>query len=113
MKKQIIMASIAAGTMALATACASQQTATKVTEEQETGNVFLAVNNNKYEIPQFGQLRYEHYIPAIETGIKEHNDEIYNIIRNRARPDFENTILALDNAGQLLEKVSAVMGGLS
>ena len=113
MKKQIVMASIAAGTMALATACASQQTTAAETGEQETENVFLTVNNNKYEIPQFENLRYEHYIPAIEAGIKAHNDEIYNIIRSRVRPDFENTILALDNAGQLLEKVSAVMSGLS
>ena len=112
-KKQIVMASIAAGTMALGTACASQQTATTETEGQESENVFLTTNNNKYEIPQFEKLRYEHYIPAIKAGIKEHNDEIYNIIRNRMRPDFENTILALDNAGMLLDNVSAVMSGLS
>jgi len=113
MKKQTIMASIAAGAAVLVTACASQQTTTRTADSEETENVFLAVNTNKYEIPQFGKIKYDHYLPAIEAGISEHNDEILNIVRNRARPDFENTILALDNSGRQLEKVTAVMGGLS
>lgn len=113
MKKQTIMASIAAGAAVLVTACASQQTTTRTADSEETENVFLAVNTNKYEIPQFGKIKYDHYLPAIEAGISEHNDEILNIVRNRARPDFENTILALDNSGRQLENVTAVMGGLS
>lgn len=113
MKKQTIMASIAAGAAVLVTACASQQTTTRTADSEETENVFLAVYTNKYEIPQFGKIKYDHYLPAIEAGISEHNDEILNIVRNRARPDFENTILALDNSGRQLEKVTAVMGGLS
>lgn len=107
------MASIATGAAVLVTACASQQATTRNEDVQETENVFLTVNPEKYEIPQFGKIKYDHYLPAIEAGIKEHNDEILNIVRNRARPDFENTILALDNSGQQLEKVTAVMGGLA
>lgn len=107
------MASIATGAAVLVTACASQQATTRNDDVQETENVFLTVNPEKYEIPQFGKIKYDHYLPAIEAGIKEHNDEILNIVRNRARPDFENTILALDNSGQQLEKVTAVMGGLA
>lgn len=113
MKRQTIMASIATGAAVLVTACASQQATTRNDDVQETENVFLTVNSEKYEIPQFGKIKYDHYLPAIEAGIKEHNDEILNIVRNRARPDFENTILALDNSGQQLEKVTAVMGGLA
>lgn len=113
MKRQTIMASIATGAAVLVTACASQQATTRNEDVQETENVFLTVNPEKYEIPQFGKIKYDHYLPAIEAGIKEHNDEILNIVRNRARPDFENTILALDNSGQQLEKVTAVMGGLA
>lgn len=113
MKRQTIMASIATGAAVLVTACASQQATTRNDDVQETENVFLTVNPEKYEIPQFGKIKYDHYLPAIEAGIKEHNDEILNIVRNRARPDFENTILALDNSGQQLEKVTAVMGGLA
>lgn len=108
------MATMAAGVMALASACASQQTATKAAgEQQETENAFLTENTNKYEIPQFDKIRNSHYLPAIEAGIKAHNQEIFNIVRNRMRPDFENTILALDNAGQQLERVAIVLGGLT
>lgn len=105
---------MAAGVMALASACASQQTATKAAgEQQETENAFLTENANKYEIPQFDKIQNSHYLPAIEAGIKAHNQEIFNIVRNRMRPDFENTILALDNAGQQLESVAIVLGGLT
>lgn len=113
-RNQTVMATMAAGMMALASACASQQTATKAAgEQQETENAFLTENTNKYEIPQFDKIQNSHYLPAIEAGIKAHNQEIFNIVRSRVRPDFENTILALDNAGQQLERVAIVLGGLT
>lgn len=113
-RNKTVMATMMAGAVTLMTACATQQaTATAENEENQKENIFLAENTEKYEIPQFQNLRYEHYLPALQEGIKAHNDEIAAIVKNRMRPDFENTILALDNAGRLLEKVTVVGGGLS
>ena len=76
-------------------------------------NPFLADYTTQYEIPPFDQIKYEHYLPAVKAGIEAQNQEIDVIIKNRALPDFENTILALDNSGQLLNKVAYVFFALS
>lgn len=76
-------------------------------------NPFLVDYTTQYEIPPFDQIKYEHYLPAVEKGIAEQNAEIEAIIANTATPDFENTILALDNSGQLLNKVAYVFFALS
>ena len=76
-------------------------------------NPFLADYTTPYEIPPFEQIKYEHYLPAVKEGIAQQNAEIDSIIANPATPDFENTILALDNSGQLLNKVAYVFFALS
>ncbi|MBE6309945.1 MAG: M3 family metallopeptidase [Bacteroidales bacterium] len=76
-------------------------------------NPFLADYTTQYEIPPFEQIKYEHYLPAVKAGIEAQNQEIDAIIKNRALPDFDNTILALDNSGQLLNKVAYVFFALS
>lgn len=76
-------------------------------------NPFLADYTTQYGIPPFDQIKYEHYLPAVEKGIAEQNAEIEAIIANPATPDFENTILALDNSGQRLNKVAYVFFALS
>lgn len=76
-------------------------------------NPFLANYTTPYEIPPFEQILYEHYLPAVKEGIALQNAEIDSIIANPATPDFENTILALDNSGQLLNKVAYVFFALS
>lgn len=111
-KKHVLKGAMAAGAAALMTACAAQQTSTRVADDNEM-NVLTVVSPEKYEIPQFGKIKYSDYLPAIEQGIAEHNQEISSIVRRRDVPNFENTILALDNAGQTLDRVTAVMGGLS
>lgn len=75
-------------------------------------NPFLQPYNTPYNIPPFEQIRYEHYLPALEQGIKDYKDEINAIIVNRAMPDFDNTILAMEQAGQLLNRVMTVFSAL-
>ncbi len=81
--------------------------------KQETTNPFLSDYNTPYEIPPFEQIKHEHYMPAFEEGIKQHNAEIAAIVSNTEAPTFDNTILALDQAGELLNKVSYVFGALA
>lgn len=75
-------------------------------------NPFLAPYGTAYNMPPFEKITNDDYLPAFEEGIRQHNQEIEAIINNRALPDFDNTIVALDNAGQLLENVSYVFNGL-
>ncbi len=68
--------------------------------------------NTPFEVPPFDKIDNEHYLPAIEEGIKRHRAEIDAIINNPEPPTFENTIVAYDQAGEMLSRVNAVFGGL-
>ena len=85
----------------------------KKVKTAENGNPFLTEYNTKYKIPPFESIKYEHYMEALEKGIAQHNQEIEAIISNPASPNFENTILALDNSGEIYHKVAFVFMALS
>lgn len=76
-------------------------------------NPFLAPYTTKYGIPPFEKITYADYLPAVEAGIKQQNEEVNEIVVNRARADFDNTVLAFDNCGEILNKVSYVFYALS
>lgn len=71
-------------------------------------NPLLAPFDTPYNIPPFEKIKPEHFIPAIEEGMKVHVVEINNIITNSEVPDFENTIARLDYSGSLLRNVTSV-----
>ncbi len=75
-------------------------------------NPFVAPYNTPYEIPPFEEIQYSDYMPAIKAGIKEQRQQIEAIVNNPATPTFENTILALDHSGELLEKAFIVFAAL-
>lgn len=73
-------------------------------------NPLLQEPDNKYEIPAFSKIKYADYTPAVQLGIAQQKKEVEAIINNPEEPTFDNTILALDNCGQDLEKATAVWG---
>lgn len=75
-------------------------------------NPFLAPYGTKYEIPPFEKIAYAHYLPAIEKGLAEQRAEIKAIADNKAKPTFDNTILAMEKSGQLLNRVMLVFSSL-
>lgn len=64
----------------------------------------------KYSTPRetipFNLIKTEHYLPAFEEGIKQAQADIDKITSNSAEPTFENTIIALENSGELLDKTA-------
>ena len=71
-------------------------------------NPFLKPYDTKYGIPPFDKIEVSDFLPAIEAGVKEQEENLFNIVRNRATPDFDNTILPLENLSPILERVSGV-----
>ena len=59
------------------------------------------------------QIYLSDYLPAFEAGIKEQRANIQKIISNKKKPTFQNTILAYENSGMLLDRVSNVFFGLT
>jgi len=66
-----------------------------------------------FETPPFNLITEEHYLPAFYETMKLHNAEIDAIVNNSEMPTFENTIVAMDNSGELLNRVSQVFGAMS
>jgi peptidyl-dipeptidase Dcp len=65
-----------------------------------------------FGMPPFDQIRFEDYKPAFLAGIEQEDQEIEAIANNPEPPTFENTVVAMDNSGQLLARVSRVFYGL-
>ena len=65
-----------------------------------------------YDLTPFHLITNEHFEPAIRKGIAAQIAEIDAIVRNPEPPTFENTILALEESGELLDKVTTVMYNL-
>jgi peptidyl-dipeptidase Dcp len=82
-------------------------------QTKDASNPLLQKWNAPYEIPPFEKIKPEHYIPAYKYAMQEHDKEIKAIIDNQKPPTFENTVLAYDNSGKLLSKISAVFGSAS
>ena len=71
-------------------------------------NPLLTEQNTPYGVPAFDKVKIEHYMPAFKEAIAQQEKEIKAIINNEEQPYFENTIVALDRSGALLEKVQGV-----
>ncbi|MBQ1213464.1 MAG: peptidase M3, partial [Tidjanibacter sp.] len=69
-------------------------------------NPLLAEWTTPLGVPPFDQIQLDDYMPAFEAAMKAHKEEVEAIVNNPEEPTWENTILALDNAGELLSRVS-------
>lgn len=99
MKKLILMAGMAT----VLGACGSQKGA--------DSNPFLSEYNTPFEVPPFDKIQLEHYKPAFMQGMEEEAKEVEAIANNPEAATFENTIVALDQSGKLIRKVSSVFYG--
>jgi peptidyl-dipeptidase Dcp len=75
-------------------------------------NPFLVPYGTPYDTPPFDRIRPEHILPALQQGMAEQKQEVRAITMVRSTPTFENTIVAYDRSGALLEKVNGVFGAL-
>lgn len=73
-----------------------------------TENPLLVEWNTPHQTPPFSKIQDKDYEPAFKVAIEEGKKEIDAIINNKEKATFENTIVALDNAGSLLSKVAGV-----
>lgn len=79
---------------------------TAMTKEHE--NPFLKPYSTQFEIPPYSEILVTDFIPAIKAGIEEQKQNLFAIVNNRAVPDFDNTILPLEDLSPILERVASV-----
>jgi len=75
---------------------------------EKSMNPFFSDYETPFQTPPFDIIKVEHYMPAFEKGMLEQQNEIKAIVDNKEEATFENTILAYDRSGHLLDKVSSV-----
>ena len=78
-----------------------------------TPNPFFSESSLYLKYPPFDKIKNEHYAPAFELGMKQHMQEIDSIALDQDLASFENTILAMEKAGSLLDRVSTVFYALT
>ncbi len=93
MTKKLIIAGAA---LALITSCNNME------------NPFFSESKAPFGAPEFDKIKNEHYMPAFEKGIAEAKAEIDAIVNNPDEPSFENTIEAMEFAGETLTRVSNI-----
>lgn len=86
---------------------------TKKEEAVDLKNPLLAKYETNFEVPPFDLIKDEHFRPAFKEALKVHEAEIDSILKIDEPATFANTILALENAGQLLNRVSTVFYNLN
>ncbi len=84
-----------------------------VSEAELAGNPFLETWDTPYGVPPFEVIENGHYMPAFKKGILEQRADIGAIVNNADTPTFENTVVALEAAGELLTRVNFTFSNIT
>ena len=76
-------------------------------------NPLLQKSSLPFGAPDFSKIQETDYLPAIEVAIKEQRNNIQKIVDNKKKPTFQNTILAFEESGILLDRIMNVFDGLT
>ena len=76
-------------------------------------NPFAKPSTLPFQYPAFDKIKNEHFAPAFEAGMTEHRAEIDAIADAKDAPTFDNTIVAMEKSGQLLNRATTVFFNLS
>jgi peptidyl-dipeptidase Dcp len=76
-------------------------------------NPLLTDFNTPFQTAPFRSIQNDHYLPAIKQAVKVGKSEIARITANQQPPTFENTIIALERSGELLDRISSIFFNLN
>lgn len=91
----------------------SSKTTPAVSESFGPANPFYAPSTLPFQVPPFDKIKDEDFQPAIDAGMVEQQKEIEGIANNTDAPTFENTIVAMEKSGRLLDRVMAVFNAIT
>ncbi|MGD8204632.1 peptidyl-dipeptidase Dcp [Pantoea sp. FN0305] len=79
----------------------------------EQHNPFSQPSALPFQAPPFDRIKDSDYLPAIEAGIRDKQQEVARIANDPQPPTFENTYVALEKSGQMLKRVLNVFGAMT
>lgn len=91
---------------------AYSQAATPATQATQAANPFFAESPLPLHYPQFDKIKDSDFAPAFDAGMAEQLKEMDAIANNPAAPTFENTIIAMEKSGQVLDRATTVFFNL-
>ena len=71
-------------------------------------NPFLAPSSLPFHAPDFSAVKVEHFMPAFEAGMRQQLSEMEAIANQASAPSLENTIVAMERSGEILDRVAPV-----
>ncbi|WP_332021269.1 M3 family metallopeptidase [Kaistella sp.] len=105
--------------LAFNTACSTMKTTDSTTTEipvpdaSLASNPFMKKSALQYQAPEFDKIKDEHFKPAFDYGMQVQLAEIENIANNPSAPTFANTIVALENSGEILKRAQIIFYNLT
>jgi len=82
-------------------------------DKNKVDNPFFHEWKTPFGTPPFNEIKDEHFMPAYEEGMKQQVAEVEQIINNKEKATFKNTIEAFEKSGKLFTKVNNVFNGLN
>lgn len=101
-----------AASLGLAMPAYSQAAAPASTEAAQASNPFFSESPLPLHYPQFDKIKDSDFAPAFDAGMAEQLKEVDAIANNAAAPTFDNTILAMEKSGQVLNRAQTVFFSL-
>jgi peptidyl-dipeptidase Dcp len=98
--------------LVLMASCLAMPTMPAAAQEART-NPFAVPSNLPFQAPRFDIIRDEDYQPGFEQGMAEQAAEIARIADNPAAPTFDNTVVAMERSGRMLQRVQAAFGAVN
>ncbi len=109
--KQVLPLVLGAAAM-LAVSCSTSPAERTPAAPAPAANPFAEPSPLPLQAPQFDKIKDSDYQPALEEGMRQQIVEIEAIANNHAAPTFENTIVALEKSGRMLDRVSNTFSGV-
>lgn len=113
------IASIFLASTLVLTSCKTMNNSETQTQEMPiidaalSSNPLMKKSNLQYQAPEFDKIKDEHFKPALDYGLKVQQVEIQKIAHQNTTPTFENTVLALENSGEVLNRTKLIFSNLT
>ncbi|MGE6651139.1 M3 family metallopeptidase [Shewanella colwelliana] len=113
MRKTLLAVSIATTLMISGCSLSDNTTHSPAVATPQSQNPLMSASLLQYQAPDFSIIKDTHFQPALEQGIAAHYQQVLTIANNSEQPSFENTIVALETSGELLNRASKVFYNLA
>ncbi len=86
---------------------------TAVSAADPVDNPLLKESTLPYHLPPFDKIKDEHFVPAMEAGMRDQLKEVDAVANNPEKPTFENTVVALERTGRSLDRAERTFSNLN